>query len=373
MSDTTEKLEPERYTGPARWLHWIVAGAIVLQFVLANLADDAESRFREFVLLANHKSVGLTILGLVVLRLAWRFVAPLPPPLPMPHWQRIAANVSHGALYALLLFMPMTGWLMSSASNVPVSWFNLFPVPNLTAADEGLAGLFEATHEAMAKVLIVLAGLHVTAALKHALVDRDGALARISSPLALASFVLVVAIGVFWLVPESRADEAPTAWEIDYEQSFIRFRAEQAGALFEGEWTEWEATIRFDPASPESGKFDVAVTVAGIATGDGDRDDTLKDPEFFDAPTHPEVRYRAEAFRAPGDGRFEAQGTIEVKGKQYAAPLDFTVRVDGARRVLEGEARLDRLALGIGTGEWSDTGWIGQFVDVMVRVEASAP
>ena len=90
---TSTQNAPDRYNHIARILHWLVAGGIVLQYVLANLAENAESRFQQFVLLANHKSVGMTILAIAVVRLVWRFASPRPAALTMPNWQRIAANV----------------------------------------------------------------------------------------------------------------------------------------------------------------------------------------------------------------------------------------------------------------------------------------
>ena len=185
----------ERYDAVARLLHWLVAGMIVLQFVLAKMAEAADedgSKFRQLVLLANHKSVGITILAVAALRLGWRFFRPPPPPLPMAQWQRMAAGFSHGAFYALMFIMPMTGWLMSSAANISVSWFNLFQLPDFVGPDDGLEGLFEGVHETLAKVLFILALVHVGAALKHTFINRDGALRRISSPLGIAAFVLVM-------------------------------------------------------------------------------------------------------------------------------------------------------------------------------------
>jgi cytochrome b561 len=360
----------EGYSSVAKLLHWAVAGAIVVQYVLANLADNAGTRFSEFVLLANHKSVGITILVLALLRLGWRFAVPPPPPLPMPSWQRVSSVLSHGAFYLLIILMPVSGWLMSSASNFPVSWFNLFQLPDLVAPNEGLAEVFEETHEAMAKILFLLALLHVAAALKHKFVDRDTALQRISSPAALGLFLIIVIAGVLLLTPDSRAGETAPAWRIDMEKSHIRFVAEQAGATFEGSWSDWHAELRFDPSDPDGGSFDVEIRVAGVITGDKDRDDTLQDPEFFAAAEYPVVRYTATAFDKLPDGSFVARGSLDVKGRRNPAPLAFTVESGNGRRILRGSARLDRLALGIGTGEWEDTAWIGQFVDVKVHVEA---
>ena len=376
MESTAASSTGERYNAFARLLHWLIAGMIVLQYVLARMAEGAErdgSKFRELVLLANHKSVGLSILALVLVRLAWRLFQAPPPPVPMPDWQRRTSVISHWSFYALLLIIPVSGWLMSSASNISVSWFNLFQLPDFVAPDDRLETLFEGVHETLTKVLLLLALIHVGAALKHTFVDRDGILRRISSPTGLIAFVVVIVAGIMLLTPASRAQEPePAFWKIDYGKSAIRFTAEQAGAEFEGQWKDWSAELRFDPDGLDSSSFSVAVTVAGVDTLDQERDETLLDPEFFDGANFPLVHYRATEFSAGAeDGVFIANGAIEVKGSSTPVNLQFTVDRNADRVLLEGTATLDRLVLNVGTGEWEDTAWIGQYVEVNVRVEAT--
>ena len=171
-----------RYGGVAIALHWGVAALIVTQFVLASLAEAAEesgSLMGQVMWLARHKSVGITILGLAVVRIAWRLSNPVPAhPAGMPGWQRLAASATHWALYALLFALPLTGWAMSSAANFPVSVFGLFTLPDFVAADDGLKHTLAEVHEVLATALFALAVLHLLAALKHQFIDRDGALAR---------------------------------------------------------------------------------------------------------------------------------------------------------------------------------------------------
>jgi cytochrome b561 len=128
--------------------------------------------------MSRHKSFGITILGLAVIRLAWRWFDRPPPTPPMPRWQEVAARLNHWALYALLFALPVTGWLMSSAANRPASWFGLLQLPDFVAPNEGLKETFEAAHEFLVNVLFALAGLHIAAALKHQFLDRDGLLLR---------------------------------------------------------------------------------------------------------------------------------------------------------------------------------------------------
>ena len=167
-----------RYGFVAQGLHWTIAGLVVVQVALGKIADELPVGLDKLALMARHKSVGITILALAVIRLAWRLIDRPPPPPPMPRWQHAASRLTHAAFYLLLFAMPVSGWLMSSASNYPVSWFGLLQLPDFVRPDEGLKDLLEDVHETLAKALIALAVLHVVAALKHQFIDRDGLLMR---------------------------------------------------------------------------------------------------------------------------------------------------------------------------------------------------
>ena len=167
-----------RYGIVAQTLHWAIVVLLIVQVTLGMIADELPLGLEKLALLARHKSFGITILGLAVIRLAWRWIDRPPPPPPMPRWQQLAANLNHWALYALLFAMPLSGWMMSSASNYPVSWFGIAQLPDLVLPDRSLKEQLEEVHELLATILISLALLHVAAALKHQFFDRDGLLFR---------------------------------------------------------------------------------------------------------------------------------------------------------------------------------------------------
>ena len=171
MSETTSARKPV-YSRTAQYLHWAVAAMIVLQFVLIEIAEGTTSRIAVLGLFANHKSVGMTILMLAILRLGWR-LANQPPKLPgeMPAWQVQVSALTHWALYAFLFALPISGWLMSSAANYSVSWFGLFTWPDLVSPDEVLKDTLKTVHELLGKALFVIALLHVLAACKHHFLD----------------------------------------------------------------------------------------------------------------------------------------------------------------------------------------------------------
>ena len=171
--------DESRYGAVAQFFHWAVVVLIIVQFLLANQAENLPLGAAKIAVLARHKSFGITILTLVLLRLIWRWFNTVPPePADVPRWQKIAARISHVALYALLLATPLAGWLMSSARNFPVSWFGLVTLPDFIAPNRPAYDLLHQAHELMAGTLFWLALLHIAAALKHHFVDRDNVLRR---------------------------------------------------------------------------------------------------------------------------------------------------------------------------------------------------
>ena len=176
-----------RYGVISQGLHWLIVALIITQYVLAKLAESAghdraahpAAALQQLALLARHKSVGLTIFALALLRLLWRWYSG-PPPLPatMPRWQVFFAKVTHYAFYVLLLLLPMSGLVMSAASNYPVSYFGLFTIPNVVAPDETLKEIMKERHELLFDILVIVAVVHIAAALKHHFVDRDDVMRR---------------------------------------------------------------------------------------------------------------------------------------------------------------------------------------------------
>jgi cytochrome b561 len=159
--------------------HWLIVALIALQVTLASLADDLPPGVKKLTLLARHKSVGITILMLVILRLLWRSLnlTPLLPTTLRPY-ERLLARLTHAALYVLLFAMPLSGWMMSSARGFPVSWFGFFTLPDLVPKDKSLYEALLTTHEVLAWVLAAVVALHVAAALKHHFMLRDDVLRR---------------------------------------------------------------------------------------------------------------------------------------------------------------------------------------------------
>lgn len=170
---------PARYGGVAIALHWLVAIAVVVTFPLGVYVADLPPAAGKAELAAYHRWIGVTVFALMAARLAWR-LAHRPPPLPaaLPRWQRRAAAIAHGGLYALLLAIPLSGWLYSSAAGVPTVYLDRWRLPDLVGESDALAAVLKLAHQSLNFALLALVVVHVAAAVKHHFVERDGLLAR---------------------------------------------------------------------------------------------------------------------------------------------------------------------------------------------------
>jgi cytochrome b561 len=168
----------DHYDRAAIALHWLTAALIAANLLLGLAMVPLPITPRKLEWYVWHKSIGITIFTLTSLRLAWRAVRPHPHPVPMPAWQRRAAAASHALLYVLLLVIPVSGWLYSSATGVQVSYLGLFALPNLVDKDKALGDALRLVHVGLNSLLVAVVLVHVVAAIKHHLVDRDEALVR---------------------------------------------------------------------------------------------------------------------------------------------------------------------------------------------------
>jgi len=167
------------YTATAKLLHWLIAlmifGMLGFGFYMTGL-DLSPTKLE---LYSWHKWAGVTVFLLVLVRLAWR-IGHRPPALPahMPAIERLAAHAGHHLLYLLMLAIPLSGWLMSSAKGFQTVWFGVLPLPDLVGKDKALGDLLQEVHEVLNFTLAGLVLAHLGAALKHHFIDRDDVLAR---------------------------------------------------------------------------------------------------------------------------------------------------------------------------------------------------
>lgn len=169
----------ERYTATAIALHWLIFGLIACGFTLAVYMVDLPLSPLKLKYFSWHKWIGITVFLLALARVAWRSTHRAPAlPASMPAWQRRAAGALHGVLYALIVIIPVTGWLYSSAAGVPTVYLGVIALPDLVPKDKPLAELLKAVHVTLNYTLLVLVVMHVVAALQHHFIVRDEVLAR---------------------------------------------------------------------------------------------------------------------------------------------------------------------------------------------------
>lgn len=169
-----------RYTMPAITLHWLIAALIIggfaLGWIMTDIPDFPPIKRQYYTW---HKWIGVTVFALAVLRVVWRITHPAPP---LPHtvarWQRRIAHCTHALLYVLMLAIPLSGYLMSSASGKPVVYLNLIPLPSLVEPNKAIVPFFNTTHVYLNYLLLGLVTVHLLAVLKHQLIDRNSLLAR---------------------------------------------------------------------------------------------------------------------------------------------------------------------------------------------------
>jgi len=163
-----------------RLLHWLMAPLLLFQLVLGFWSGQLATGFERFVWLSRHKSLGMFLLSLLLLRLLWRLSRAMPPfSQSLSIIQIKAATTIHYSLYGCMLLLPLTGWLMASAAKLPPSFFGWFGFPALIDADESLMELFNQFHTALAWLFCGLLAIHFAAAIYHIWVLKDLTLDRI--------------------------------------------------------------------------------------------------------------------------------------------------------------------------------------------------
>ena len=162
-----------------KFFHWVMAALIVFQLMLGLMAVTWPVSPTKLDLFVWHKSFGVLILTLVALRLLWR-LANVTPALPagMADWERMGARMSHFLLYLLMIALPLTGWIINSAANIPFRIFWLVPLPAIVAPDKGMADLFAQIHGGLALTLVAVLVVHIGAALRHHFIKHDNVLIR---------------------------------------------------------------------------------------------------------------------------------------------------------------------------------------------------
>jgi cytochrome b561 len=171
--------QTDNYTRTAIGLHWLIAIAIVATFGVGFYMHDLPLTPEKLKIYSWHKWAGVTIFMVVWFRLIWRFIhRPPGPPVGMPAWQHVVAELAHRFIYILMIAIPVSGWLMSSAKGFQTVYFGVLPLADLLTKDKELGSLLAVVHTMLNFTLIGLVMGHAGAAIKHHFIDRDDVLIR---------------------------------------------------------------------------------------------------------------------------------------------------------------------------------------------------
>jgi cytochrome b561 len=167
-----------QYGATAKVFHWLIAALLLVQYLIGWLMPDLHRNMKPGAPMIFHVSVGLTILTLIVLRLAWRLTHPVAPEGSLPPWQRVTSEAVHWLLYVLVLATTVTGWLFASYRGWSLAYFYLVPLPMLASENAAAGKSIDGLHQAMEWALLVVVVIHVASALAHIFIYRDRIMQR---------------------------------------------------------------------------------------------------------------------------------------------------------------------------------------------------
>jgi len=181
---------------------------------------------------------------------------------------------------------------------------------------------------------------------------------------------LIAALVVLLLAALPAAAAPAQAWSVDAGASRIGFSSTFGGEAFSGSFRRWDAQIRFDPKNLAGSSAVVTIDMASAATGDPDRDGALPQATWFSAKAHPRAIFRATGFKALGGDRYQASGTLTLRGVTKPLTLPFTLVITGDQAKMNARISLSRLAFGVGQDEWKATSVVPDAVAVTIVVSA---
>jgi polyisoprenoid-binding protein YceI len=189
--------------------------------------------------------------------------------------------------------------------------------------------------------------------------------ARLRAPV-LAAYGLLAICSAAVALADAPANFAAQHWTSDSAHSQLTFAAKQAGARFEGRFATFDPQIDFDAANLAASRFVVTVTTGSADTRDKERDETLRGKDFFDVAKWPQARFETTGFTSAGRGRFEAQGKLTIRDvtRPVRLPFTFVAAGDGKTARMTGGTTIQRLDFGVGQGEWTDTTWVDNAVEI---------
>lgn len=400
-----------RYGTVSKTLHWLTAGLILtvipLGLIANGIAEDirtqgitntAAQASQAALLFSLHKTLGLTIFAVALVRIAWAVSQPKPAPLNPERWlEALTAKTVHWLLYGSLVLVPLSGWIHHAATTgfAPIWWPFGQSLP-FVSVDEGTADLFARLHRLLERVLLVALGLHIVGALKHHFVDRDPTLARMwpgngdaaispqplstrhrsSLPpiIALAIWASALGVGYFTSGFFDSKTHPPTAEALDAVLSqwqvtdgTIQITITQLGSPVTGQFADWTAAITYDDidAPGPAGSVKAQIAIGSLTLGSVT--DQAKGADFLDVANHPTATFSARIDKT-ATGHL-ADGTLTLRGIALPLTLPFLLEIEGDTARMTGSTDINRLDYGVGETT-ADEATLGYGVHISVALTA---
>lgn len=360
---------PDSYGAATKTFHWLTALIVIALLGVGLYMGGMEAGASKIKVYNLHKSFGICVLALAVLRIFWHVASKKPDFVgSLTVWEKRAARAVHLLLYFLIIAMPLTGWLMSSAYGRSVGVFGLFTLPDLMEQNQELGKSLRELHGIFGWALMFVAGAHFLAALKHHFVNKDATLRRMLPLLAIAVFVPFAAYA-------AQVPAAPV-WDVVEDKTSISFKGVQMGKEFSGSFGKFDAHIYFDPDNLAESAAAVDIDIASVTTADKERDSNIVGKEWFDTAQFPKARFATTGFRKTAEGGFEADGTLTIRNISIPLVLPFTLTLGKDENGMDtaemhATVTLDRSKFALGTGEWADVSIIANEVTVEIGLMAT--
>ena len=387
-----------RYGSVTRGFHWLTALLVLTLIPVALIAhelpyDTSEQLARKAWLYSLHKTLGITVFAVALLRILWALSQPKPASLhPERKVENFLAETAHWLLYGSLVLAPLSGWIHHAATSgfAPI-WWPLGQSLPLVPKSESVAALFGGLHWVLGKVMIVSLLLHIAGALKHHFIDKDATLRRMLNgapdlqelpPTHHGRASLFAAIGIWGVVligasffgmyaPKAESVEAAQLNEVasDWlvQEGTIAIGVTQFGSVVEGQFTDWTADISFDPEIQDgaAGRVEVVIAIGSLTLGSVT--DQAMGPDFFDAAQFETAVFNADLITIV-DG-VVAEGTLTIRDVTIPVTMPFSLTLNGDEADVHAQLTLNRLDFGIGAN-MPDESSLAFAVDVTIDLNA---
>ncbi|MBB3994708.1 cytochrome b561/polyisoprenoid-binding protein YceI [Sulfitobacter undariae] len=388
------------YGSVTRCFHWLTALLILTLIPVGIMAadmpfDTSEQLTRKAWLFSLHKTLGIGVFLVALLRILWAMTQTKPAPLhPKRKLETLAAETVHWLLYSSLVLVPLSGWVHHAATTgfAPI-WWPLGQDLPMVPKSETVAAFAGGVHWVFGKVMIISLILHIAGALKHQVVDKDATLRRMingapdlghlpaarhsATPFfaAIALWAIALAAGGSFGVYGSHST-APTVqsaqlaavssdWTV--QTGTISIGVTQFGSVVQGSFNDWTANISYDPEITQGTAGMVEVTIAIGSLTLGSVTDQAMGPDYFDATQFQTAIFKADIIAADG---LIAQGTLTLKGQTMPLSFPFTLTTDAQSTRMQADLALDRRSFGIGDN-MADESSLGFNVGVTIDLTAS--